>query len=218
MAKCKKCGKEIPKGGVCSCTAAGENKSEEAVKKSWFKRLVSGDSFIEWAAVILFILLLGAITLLVIGSPKHTAKKFAKAITREKGGKTYFSLVYPDEFIDNIKSRDYIERHPSVKSWENELSDYRSAKEAEFKEGKLKVKDVENTGRLSTDAINSASNYFKTKFSVQNYHCTRGYEFKITFEKEGSDTYSGYSVCVVKLKNEGWKVIEMSAERLIDEY
>lgn len=218
MAKCKNCGKEIPKGGVCSCTAADENKSEAAVKGSKLEKLLKGDGFIEWMAVIVFILILGVIIVFAIGSPKHAAKKFAKSLTKEKGGKTYFSMVYPDEFLENIKSRDYVERHPSVKSWEDELSDYRSIKEEEFSGGKLKVKSVEKTGRLSTDAVNSASSYFKTKFGVQNYHCTRGYEFKITFDKEGSDTDPGYSVCVVKLKNDGWKIIEMTAAQLIDEY
>lgn len=215
MAKCEKCGKKISKDGVCSCTSAGENKSE-ALNVTSKKKF--GDSLIEWGGLAFFIIILGVITLLAIGSPSRTAKKFAKAVSRENGGKTYCSLAYPDEFIDNIKSDEYIARHPSIKSWDNEVSDYKAAKEAEFKDGKLEVKSVEKKGRLSTDAVNCASSYFKTKFSVQNYHCTRGYEYKVTFDKEGSDKALSYNICVVKLKNDGWKVIEMSSERLIDEY
>lgn len=214
MAKCKKCGKEIPKDGVCSCTVSGEN----VVKESGIKKIIKRDSFIEWIAVIVLILILGLIVLLAIGSPKYAAKKFAKSLTKENGGKTYFSMVYPDEYINNIKDSSYVGKHPSVKSWDDDISNYKAAKENEFSDGKLKVEKVEKISRLSTDAVNSASDYFKTKYGVQNYHCTKGYEYKITFDKDGSDTAPGYTVCVVKLKNEGWKVIEMTSEKLIEEY
>ncbi len=217
MAKCKKCGKEIPNGGVCSCTGVNENKSESS-KLPWFKRIFKGDGFIEWIAVIVLILVLGFITMLSIGFPNHAAKKFARSLTKEKSGKTYFSMIYPDEFIKNIKDSFYIERHPSVTSWDNELSNYKKLKKEEFSNGKLKVKKVEKTSRLSTEAVNAASNYFKTKFSVQNYHCTRGYEYSITFDKEGADESPIYRVCLVKLKNDGWKVIEMTAEQLMLDY
>ncbi|MBQ8181608.1 MAG: hypothetical protein IJ010_06525 [Ruminococcus sp.] len=220
MAKCKNCGKEIPNGGVCSCTSANNNKSGSAaaVKESGLKKFFKGDSFIEWLGLIVLIIILVMITIFAIGSPKHGVKKFAKALTKENGAKSYFAMVYPDEFLENIKSKEYIERHPSIKSWDNELSDYKSAKKEEFSSGKLKVEKVEKISRLSTDGVNSASNYFKTKFSVQNYHCTKGYEYKITFDKEGTDTPQVYNVCVVKLKTDGWKIIEMNEERLIDEY
>lgn len=214
MAKCKKCGKEIPKGGVCSCTDSAEN----TIKEKGLKNVLKRDSFIEWTGIVVLILILGLIVLLAVGSPKHAAKRFAKSLTKEKGGKTYFSYVYPDEYIKNIKDATYVGKHSSVKSWDDDVSNYRSVKEEEFSGGKLKVEKVENTGRLSTEAVNSASNYFKTKYGVQNYHCTKGYEFKITFDKEGSDTAPSYTVCVIKLKKEGWKVIEMTPEQLIEEY
>ena len=220
MAKCKNCGKEIPKGGVCSCTSANNNKSgsAEAVKESGLKKIIKGDSFIEWLGLIVIILILGVITILAIGSPKHGVKKFAKALTKENGAVSYFSMVYPDEYLDNIKSKEYIEKHPSVKKWEDELTAYQTAKKDEFSSGKMRVEKVEKVRRLSTEGVNSASNYFRSKFSVNNYHCTKGYEYKITFDKEGSDTPQVYNVCVVKLKTDGWKIVEMNEESLINEY
>ena len=212
--------KNIEKDSMRINAVADNNKSEslEAVKESGIKKFFKGDSFIEWLAVIVLILILVVILVLSIGFPKRSVKKFAKALTKESGAKSYFSMVYPDEFLENIKNKDYIEKHPSITSWEDELSNYKKAKKEEFSNGKLKVKKVEKVSRLSTDGVNAASDYFKTKFTVQNYHCTRGYEYKITFDKEGADSPQVYNVCVVKLKTDGWKIIEMNEERLINEY
>ena len=194
------------KKDAAKVNTAADNKSvsvsAEAVEASGVKKLLKGDSFLEWFAVILLILILLLITVLAIGSPKRSVKKFAKALTKENGGKTYFSMVYPDEFIDNIKSEEYLNKHASVT----------------LSNGKLKVEKIEKVSRLSTDGVNAASSYFKTKFTVNEYHCTKGYEYKITFDKEGSDSSLVYNVCVVKLKTDGWKIIEMDEERLIDEY
>ncbi len=217
MAKNKNSGN---KKDAVNVNTAADNKSvsTEAVEASGVKKVLKSDSFIEWLAVILLILILALITVLAIGSPKRSVKKFAKALTKESGAKSYFAMVYPDEFIDNIKSKEYTDKHASVTSWDEELSNYKAAKKEEFSSGKLKVEKIEKVSRLSTDGVNAASNYFKTKFTVNNYHCTRGYEYKITFDKEGSDSPQAYNVCVVKLKTDGWKIIEMDEERLIDEY
>ncbi|MBR3759642.1 MAG: hypothetical protein IKK47_01425 [Ruminococcus sp.] len=217
MAKNKNSGN---KKDAVNVNTAADNKSvsTEAVESSGVKKVLKSDSFIEWLAVILLILILALITVLAIGSPKRSVKKFAKALTKENGAKSYFAMVYPDEFIDNIKSKEYTDKHASVTSWDDELSNYKAAKKEEFNSGKLKVKKIEKVSRLSTDGVNAASNYFKTKFTVNNYHCTRGYEYKITFDKEGNDSTQAYNVCVVKLKTDGWKIIEMDEERLIDEY
>lgn len=210
------------KKDAAKVNTAADNKSvsvsAEAVEASGVKKLLKGDSFLEWFAVILLILILLMITVLAIGSPKRSVKKFAKALTKENGGKTYFSMVYPDEFIDNIKSEEYLNKHASVTSWEDELEKHNAAKKEELSNGKLKVEKIEKVSRLSTDGVNAASSYFKTKFTVNEYHCTKGYEYKITFDKEGSDSSLVYNVCVVKLKTDGWKIIEMDEERLIDEY
>lgn len=139
------------------------------------------------------------------------ANDFAEAVYSSKGGETYYSLYFPDEYIEELKDND---------EWEDYIDYYNDDMQEDLEGYKVNVKDVKKGDELTDGQLAAAESYFDDEFDC-DVKVSKGYEYKLKFEaidtendEKETDTET---ICVVKL-DEGWKVIDWSAENLEDEY
>lgn len=223
MAFCKNCGKEISEGTLCEDCAKTEaanaavnaadavadtnsnNGGNDAVKK-----LIP-----VCAAVVVVLIIL--IALLGGSGAKGAVKDFAKSMTSKKGAKTYYKVTLLDDAIKEIKDDD---------DWDDMIEDYNDEMEDMLDEGKIKVKKIEKKDKLSNKECKAAEEYFNEEqceeYDLDDVDVKKGYEYKIKFKykEDGDDDWDTESqkVCVVKVKGDGWKVIMLEADDLVDSY
>lgn len=223
MAFCKFCGKEIPEGGTCSCqnNAAQQVNNAAPVGSDQGNNGFSQGGLEETAnkakknlpLIIGGVVAILVIVLVIVFIAGHTGargavNKYAKASTKKNGGKTVYSLMYPDEYIKDLKDDD---------KWEEKLDDYKDMMEEELDEYKFKIKDVKKGNKLKKVALKGAEEYFKNTYDVE-VDVKKGYEFTVKIQskdkEDGDKDTSKEKICAVKVKGEGWKIITESKDSL----
>ena len=207
MPYCKNCGKKVPLFKKCECTAAEKNVKNSA------KRLLVLIVF-----VVFFILGLILGVSLAGSGTKGTVKTYVKAASSKKGGKTFYSLTMPDEVIKVLKdSNKYDDK---VDAYNDMIEDM--IEDLEGKESAPKFDKIMREKKLTKSQLKKAEQYFERiaeKYGAENVDITvtKGKEVKFRTKHKNEDgdyKYEKVTVCVVKVKGEGWKIAPMSADSL----
>lgn len=221
MAFCKFCGKEISEGTVCEdCAKKNAAEGNVAADDSTLGGAASGglDQIKKLlpvcAAVVVVLIIL--IALLGGGGAKGAVKDFTKGMTSKNGAKKYYSATLLDDVIKEIKDDD---------DWDEMIEDWNDNTEDMLDDAKIKVKKIEKKGKLSNKECKAAEEFFENQADqydadVDDIDVKKGYEYrvKMQYKEDGDKDTHSEKVCVVKVKGDGWKVIPLDADDLVDNY
>lgn len=220
MAFCKHCGTEYPDGETCpnpTCPGnqqaaaptgnpldGGFSEAMEHVKKN--KSVIIG-------AIVAFIVLV--IVIVFLGGhmgAKGAANKYAKNILKKNGFKSVTKVTMLDDAYKEYKKDD---------DFDDDKDDFKeSIEDMKDNDIKVKVKSVKKGKELNKKALKGAKLYFKTQAKTydvdDDIEVKKGYEFKIKLKGkyDGETKSTTRKICVVKVKGNGWKVIDKDADRL----
>ena len=204
MAYCKNCGKKIPFLKKCDCTAT--EKSEKKNRKGAFALIVFLVFFV--LGLILGMNLAGSGT-------KGIVKSYVKAASSKKGGKTFYSLTMPDDAIKALKDMDKYD--DKVDAYNDMIEDM--IEDLEGKESVPKFDRIIRKKKLTKSQLKKAEQYFERiaeKYGAENadIKVTKGREVKFSTKhrnEDGDYKHENFTICVVKVKGEGWKIIPSDA-------
>ncbi len=169
------------------------------------------------AGAVILLLLICLLCLLFGGGVKSTVKKYVNSASDKKGGKTFYSLSYPDAVIDALKDED--EFDDMVEDFNDNVEDM--IDELEDDETAPKFDKILRKEKLKNSQIKAAEEYFEnlceTFDADDDIEISKGYEVKVRIEykdEDGDRKHSTEKICVVKIKGDGWKVIPHSADSL----
>lgn len=220
MAFCKHCGTEYPDGGSCpnpACPGAqqapeqsgnpldgGFNDAMEHVKKNM--------SVIIGAVIAVIVLVIVIVFLGGHMGAKGTANKYAKNSIKKSGFKKITKISMLDDAYKEYKGSDNFD--DDKERFEDGIEKLKD------NDVKVKIKSVKKGKKLSNKALKGAKSYFKAQakqYDVDDdIKIKKGYEYKIKMKMkaDGEKDTTTLKVCVVKVKGNGWKVIEMDADSL----
>lgn len=164
------------------------------------------------AAVLLVVLIIFIVVYFF--SSKRAVKKYVKAGISIKGGKNYFSMILPDYVADQLRSDD---------KWDDMIDSY-NADNADIRDDfKFTIKNITKRIKLSDEALDGAQIYFieiAKKYDTKpvDLDIIKGREFEIKLTRKDREskkkTTESLVVCAVKIKGNGWKIVEISASEL----
>lgn len=214
MAFCKHCGTEYPDGGSCpnpACPGAqqapeqsgnpldgGFNDAMEHVKKNM--------SVIIGAVIAVIVLVIVIVFLGGHMGAKGAANKYAKNVFKKNGFKSVTKVTMLDDAYKEYKSDD---------DFDEDKDAYKDGIEAlKDNDCKFKVKSVKKSGKLKNKELKEAKKYFKSQADVydvdDDIEVKKGYKYKVKVKSniDGDKSTGTYTIWVVKVKGNGWKVID----------
>ena len=169
------------------------------------------------AGAVILLLLICLLCLIFGGGVKGTVKKYVNSASDKKGGKTFYSLSYPDAVIDELKDED--EYDDMVEDFNDGVEDMLD--DLEDDETAPKFDKILRKEKLKKSQIKAAEEYFEDLCEMfdadDDIEISKGYEVKVKVEykdEDGDKKHSTEKICVVKIKGDGWKVIPKSADSL----
>lgn len=170
------------------------------------------------AAGIVLVLVIWLFCIIFGGGAKSTAKKFVNCSSDKKGGKTYYSLIYPDAVIDELKDEDKYD--DLIDSFNEDVEDM--IDDLEDDETMPKFDKILRTTKLKKSELKKAAEYFEElcewyDADEDDIKVSKGYEVKVKIkyrDEDGDKKHRTTKICVVKVKGDGWKVIPYSADNL----
>ena len=167
-------------------------------------------------AALLLCLIIGVCSL--GGGAKGTAKKYINTTYNKKGGKTFYSLMLPKAAIKELKDDD--EFDDMVDDYNDRIEDI-----IDDLDGKATVPKFEKISRkekMKKSQLNKAEDYFESICEMfdaddDDIKITQGYELKIKTkhkDEDGDVNHEKDTICVVKVKGDGWKVIPSDADSI----
>ena len=152
------------------------------------------------------------------GGANGTAKKYINNTYSKKGGKTFYSLMLPKSAIKELKEDD---------DFDDMVDDYNDRIEdlIDDLDGKATVPKFEKISRkekMKKSQLNKAEDYFESICEMfdaddDDITVTQGYELKIKTknkDEDGDVQHEKDTICVVKVKGDGWKVIPADADSI----
>lgn len=152
------------------------------------------------------------------GGANGTAKKYINNTYSKKGGKTFYSLMLPKAAIKELKEDD---------DFDDMVDDYNDRIEdlIDDLDGKATVPKFEKISRkekMKKSQLNKAEDYFESICEMfdaddDDITVTQGYELKIKTknkDEDGDVQHEKDTICVVKVKGDGWKVIPADADSI----
>lgn len=207
MPYCKNCGKKVPLFKKCGCTAA-ENTEKNSAK-----------TVLVLIVFLIFFILGLLLGINIAGSgTKGTVKSYVKAASSKKGGKTFYSLTLPDEAIKALNdNKKYDDKVDSYNDMIEDMID-----DLEGKESVPKFDKIMKEKKLTKSQLKKAEEYFEriaVKYGAKeaDIKALKGKEVRFRTkhrDEDGDYQYEKVTICVVKVKGEGWKIAPMSAESL----
>lgn len=214
MAFCKHCGTEYPDGGSCpnpACPGAqqapaqsgnpldgGFNDAMEHVKKN--------KSAIIGAVIAVIVLIFVIVFLCGHTGAKGAANKYAKNVFKKNGFKSVTKVTMLDDAYKEYKSDD---------DFDEDKDAYKDGIEAlKDNDCKFKVKSVKKSGKLKNKELKEAKKYFKSQADIydvdDDIEVKKGYKYKVKVKSniDGDKSTGTYTIWVVKVKGNGWKVID----------
>ena len=170
------------------------------------------------AAAVILILIICLLCLLFGGGVKGAVKKYVNSASDKKGGKTFYSLSYPDSVIDALKDED--EFDDLVEDFNDNVEDMLD--DLEDDETAPKFDKIIRQEKLKNSQIKAAEEYFEDMCEMydaddDDIEISKGYEVKVRVKyrnEDGKKKHDTEKICVVKIKGDGWKIIPLSADRL----
>ncbi|WP_024862094.1 hypothetical protein [Ruminococcus flavefaciens] len=152
------------------------------------------------------------------GGAKGTAKKYINNTYSKNGGKTFYSLMLPKAAIKELKDED--EFDDLVDDYNDKIEDL-----IDDLDGKATVPKFEKITRkekMKKSEINKAEDYFESICELfdaddDDIKITQGYELKVktrSKDEDGDVQHDKDTICVVKVKGDGWKVIPAPADSI----
>ena len=152
------------------------------------------------------------------GGANGTAKKYINNTYSKKGGKTFYSLMLPKSAIKELKEDD---------DFDDMVDDYNDRIEdlIDDLDGKATVPKFDKISRkekMKKSQLNKAEDYFESICEMfdaddDDITVTQGYELKIKTknkDEDGDVQHEKDTICVVKVKGDGWKVIPADADSI----
>ena len=169
------------------------------------------------AAAVILLLFICLLCLIFGGGVKGTVKKYINSASDKKGGKTFYSLSYPDAVIDALKDED--EYDDLIDDFNDGVEDMLD--DLEDDETAPKFDKILRKEKLKKSQIKAAEEYFEDmceKYDADDdIEISKGYEVKVKVQykdEDGDKKHSTEKICVVKIKGDGWKVIPRAADYL----
>lgn len=152
------------------------------------------------------------------GGANGTAKKYINNTYSKKGGKTFYSLMLPKAAIKELKEDDDFD--DMVDDYNDNIEDL-----IDDLDGKATVPKFEKISRkekMKKSQLNKAEDYFESICEMfdaddDDITLTQGYELKIKTkhkDEDGDVSHDKDTICVVKVKGDGWKVIPADADSI----
>ena len=152
------------------------------------------------------------------GGANGTAKKYINNTYSKKGGKTFYSLMLPKAAIKELKEDDDFD--DMVDDFNDNIEDL-----IDDLDGKATVPKFEKISRkekMKKSQLNKAEDYFESICEMfdaddDDITVTQGYELKIKTknkDEDGDVQHEKDTICVVKVKGDGWKVIPADADSI----
>ena len=152
------------------------------------------------------------------GGANGTAKKYINNTYSKKGGKTFYSLMLPKAAIKELKEDDDFD--DMVDDYNDNIEDL-----IDDLDGKATVPKFEKISRkekMKKSQLNKAEDYFESICEMfdaddDDITVTQGYELKIKTkhkDEDGDVSHDKDTICVVKVKGDGWKVIPADADSI----
>lgn len=215
MEYCKYCGRQLDKDGRCTC---GESKEEiqlfreekpEEKKSGRFKKIlmITGIS-----VIILIILMITAMIISGLNAYKKPVKKLVKGMNKADTEMIMESLYNEDTItFKRVNAKN------NGTSWEDYLERNDKNIKSKLKNMGLKSTDYNITAKeeLSGSNLKEVREFYKNEYEADVKKAYR-VEVSFTFKtKGGNETPNGW-ICVVKLKDEGWKFCPEYSEKHFD--
>lgn len=184
-------------------------KLPENVKKN--KSLV----YAAAGACVLLLLLIVLCLCSLGGGAKGTVKKYVNNTYSKKGGKTFYSLMLPKASVKELKDEDKFDE--LVEDYNDKIEDL-----IDDLDGKSTVPKFDKISRKETmkkSELKKAEEYFDSINEMfdaddDDVKVLKGYEVRVktrSRDEDGDIDHDKDTMCVVKVKGEGWKVIPSSA-------
>ena len=152
------------------------------------------------------------------GGAKGTAKKYINNTYSKKGGKTFYSLMLPKAAIKELKDDDKFD--DMVDDYNDNIEDL--IDDLDGKETVPKFEKISRKEKMKKSELNKAEDYFESICEMfdaddDDIKVLKGYELKVktrSKDEDGDVQHDKDTICVVKVKGEGWKVIPSDADSI----
>ncbi len=170
---------------------------------------VSSDSDFYKPIIIAAIVLLVLLILLKLASGsgyKSTTKDYFKSRYSKHGGRDYYSLILPDDAIDELKDDD---------EWKELVEDYNDDVENRMDDWdkKPKFKKISKAKKMKNSELKKAEQFFYAAavacgadIDDDEIEAKKGYAVTYKYKNTEGDNEKS-TIYVVKIKGEGWKVM-----------
>lgn len=241
MAFCKFCGRPVSDGEICNCQSEvpipGNTVQPEAdaqpnpfnfselggaaaqEKKHSKKTIIIG------AAIVIGVILAAVIVILCVfcnkdddkkkkETAKNAAKKYVLAYSNPKRGEEYYNYILPNDAVKQLKKNDdwdyYILTH------KNNYEDYSNIKvELVNQQEKMNKKQLEYAEEYIEDLYDEYDLNYRKKLKItEGYSFIAQYRYEYLDEGDTCIDTNLLRFCVLKIDNEGWKIIECPIDRL----
>ena len=242
MPFCKYCGTQYPDGGACPNPACPEaNKAPESVpaqnpfaqyaqpeqsaQSAQPAKKTSKGVFIALALVVVLIIAAVIVLVLLLGNKKKEEEK-KKADSHKAAVETYAESLYDKKgFADGAEITmldDAFKAYKKSDDYTDDKEDYEDmCEDLEDEDIEISVSRIKKGDELSKKALKAAEEYFDEQaddYDIDDDDITvsEGYEYsiKLKITEDGDTETNTTKVCAVKVKGDGWKIINMDAEDL----
>lgn len=213
MARCKLCGKKLKKGEECGCqnTAVTAEEKEAAVPTPVKKK----SKVLRWiiAISIIIAVIAAAVTILISANAyKDPVEDTVKGINRGDYERI-LNAMYTEEYVGDIQKN----AEMSGLSWEDYLKKNDKAVEAAIDGlGIRKVKaEIIAKEKMSGSNFERIENYYEDRYNADVRKAYR-VEVEFTIKEKGQKLPQKGWLCVVKVKDEGWKLCAQKSDSRFD--
>lgn len=207
MARCKLCGKKLKKGGECSCRNTVDAENEAAVPADVRKK----PRILRWiiAIAVLIAAIALAVTIFISSNAyKNPVRDTVKGIN--KGDyERILNAMYTEEYIGDMQRN----AEMSGLSWKDYLKKNGKAVESAIDGlGIRKVKsEILAKEKMSGSNFDRIENYYESKYNADVRKAYR-VEVEFTIKEKGQKVSQKGWLCVVKVKDEGWKLCTQKSD------
>lgn len=145
-------------------------------------------------------------------SPASVVKTYVESLYNKDGFEKYTKLSMPDSVYKVYKKEDDFQDDKDF--FDDMIEDLKD------NNIKIEITSTKKVKKLSDEEIDYAKQYFEEiaeDYDVDaNIKIEEGYEYRVKgkINEDGDKETSNSKLCVVKIKGDGWKVINLSAEHL----
>lgn len=243
MAFCKYCGTQYPDGGACTNPACIGANQAPAVNPSVNPFAPQGEPssqppkksskgvFIALALVVVLIIAAVVVLVLLLSNKKKEDEKKKKVDSPKGAIETYVENYYNNKkgFDDYMKVKmpdDVFNEYKKTDKYDYDKNRYKESFNYSDSKLKFSLGKVMKTDKLSEDELNAAEEYFyemACEYGIdidEDFEVTKGYEYmyELEIKRSSGKEVEEKIVCVVNVKGDGWKFINLEAYELEDDY